>query len=141
QVPEHIVLISGGSGITPVMSMLRTLADRGHTGRVTFLHYARSREDEMFSIELDAMGELPFVDMVRVYTREPEPGAALNGRITLDHLERLGLDPRTTPTWVCGPAGLIAIVTELYSELGAADQLTAEFFKVPSVDLGAADAT
>ncbi|SKB09418.1 ferredoxin reductase [Aeromicrobium choanae] len=140
-VPEHIALISGGSGITPVMSMLRTLADRGHQGRVTFLHYARSRDDEMFSIELDAMAELPFVDLVRVYTRDPEPDARLNGRITLDHLRGVGLDPATTPTWVCGPAGLIATVTELYTDLGAREQLTAEYFKVPSVDLDAEDAT
>src|SRR5690606_13948112 len=104
RVPDRIVLISGGSGITPVMSMLRTLADRGHTGRVTFLHYARTREDEMFSIELDAMAELPFVDMVRVYTRSLEPGAELTGRITLDHLRHLAVDPASTPTWVCGPA-------------------------------------
>lgn len=141
QVPDHVLLISGGSGITPVMSMLRTLADRGHTGRVTFLHYARSREDEMFSTELDALSQLPFVDMVRVYTRDPEPGAELTGRITLEHLKRLNLEPTTTPTWVCGPAGLIATVTELYDELGASNQLTAEYFKVPSVNLDAEDAT
>lgn len=141
EVPAHIVLISGGSGITPVMSMLRTLADRGHTGRVTFLHYARSREDEMFSTELDALAELPFVDMVRVYTRVPEPGAELAGRITLDHLHHLAVDPTTTPTWVCGPAGLIATVTQMYDELGASDRLTAEYFKVPSVNLDAEDAT
>ncbi|MFS0884884.1 ferredoxin reductase [Aeromicrobium sp. 179-A 4D2 NHS] len=141
RVPAHIALISGGSGITPVMSMLRTLADRGHTGRVTFLHYARSREDEMFSTELDTLADLPFVDLVRVYTRVPEPGAALAGRITLDHLRHLGVDPATTPTWVCGPAGLIAGVTQMYDDLGASDQLTAEYFKVPSVNLDAEDAT
>lgn len=141
QVPAHMMLISGGSGITPVMSMLRTLADRGHRGRVTFLHYARSREDEMFSIELDALAELPFVDVIRVYTREPEADAPLTGRISLDHLERLGLDPRSTPTWVCGPAGLIQTVRDLYDELGAGDLLTAEYFKVPAVNLDAGEAT
>lgn len=141
EVPRNIVLISGGSGITPVMSMLRTLADRKHTGQVTFIHYARSREDEMFSIELDALGELPFVTMVRVYTRTPDPEADLVGRITLDHLSRLGIDPTATPTWVCGPAGLIQTVRDIYTDTGADDQLTAEYFKVPAVDLDAADAT
>ena len=42
QVPDHVLLVSGGSGITPVMSMLRTLQRRTHRGRVTFLHYAQS---------------------------------------------------------------------------------------------------
>ena len=37
-VPDHIVFITGGSGITPAMSMLRSLQRRTHRGRVTFLH-------------------------------------------------------------------------------------------------------
>src|ERR1700761_5467965 len=37
--PERLVLVSGGSGVTPVMSMLRTLADEGHLGEIVFLHY------------------------------------------------------------------------------------------------------
>ena len=145
QVPDHIALVSGGSGITPVMSMLRSLTDprraTPHTGRITFLHYARSRSDEMFSDELDQLAEHPQVDLVRVHTREPVPGAALQGRFLLDHLTRLGVDPRTTPTWVCGPAGLIATVRDTYAELGASDQLTMEYFKVPTIDLNAEDAT
>ena len=140
-VPAHITLISGGSGITPVMSMLRTLTDSKHPGQITFVHYARSREDEMFSTELDDLGALPGVTMVRIYTRAPSPGATLAGRFTLEHLTSMGIDPATMPTWVCGPAGLIATVRDTYAELGAADQLTAEYFKVPSVDLDAADAT
>ena len=39
--PDRILMISGGSGITPVISMLRTLCDEGHTGEVAFIHYAR----------------------------------------------------------------------------------------------------
>ena len=38
--PGKVLLISGGSGITPVLSMLRTLCDEGYSGDVTFLHYA-----------------------------------------------------------------------------------------------------
>jgi ferredoxin len=81
-----------------------------------------------------------------VYTREPEVGAALSGRFTPDHLERLGIDPTTAPTWCCGPAGLIATVREAYESVGAAEQLHTEYFKVPTVDpslfeQNAADAT
>ncbi|MEH3034706.1 MAG: ferredoxin reductase [Aeromicrobium erythreum] len=142
QVPDEIALVSGGSGITPVMSMARTLRDRGHRGHVTFLHYAKSRTDEMFSTELDALAEeLHDARVVRVYTRDPEPGAELSGRFHVDHLKHLGVDPARVPTWVCGPAGLIETVRDTYDELGAADQLHAEYFKVPSVDLDAEDAT
>lgn len=140
-IPQHIVLLSGGSGITPVMSMLRTLADRRHRGRVTFIHYARSRQDEMFADELDHLAEGANVEMVRTYTREPAEDSQLVGRFTVEHLTTLGIDPRSTLTYVCGPAGLIASVRETYEELGAIDQLRHEYFKVPSVDLSAEDAT
>ncbi|MGZ8770860.1 MAG: ferredoxin reductase [Aeromicrobium sp.] len=141
-VPDNLLLVSGGSGITPVMSMLRTLIDTGHQGKVTFLHYARSREDEMFSDDLDAIAaSAPFANVVRVYTREPESGAELAGRFDVEHLKQLGIDLGSTLTYVCGPAGLIASVKDTYSEVDALDQLNMEFFKVPSIDLNAADAT
>jgi len=141
ELPDELVLISGGSGITPVMSMLRTLRDRAYRGHVTFLHYARSRSDEMFSDELDQLEAGPHLTLVRVFTREPAPGAELAGRFVMDHLKHLGVDPADTLTYVCGPAGLIATVRDAYAEIGASDQLRMEYFKVPSVDLDAADAT
>ncbi len=140
-VPSSLLLVSGGSGVTPVMSMLRTLRSTGHTGDVTFLHYARSRDDEMFTDELDEIAASTSMRVVRIYTRAPEPGAELAGRFHVDHLKHLGLDPAATLTYVCGPAGLIASVRDTYDELGAADQLRLEYFKVPSVDVDAADAT
>jgi len=44
RVPEHVVMISGGPSITPVMSMLRSPQRRTHRGHVTFVHYARSAD-------------------------------------------------------------------------------------------------
>jgi hypothetical protein len=49
--PERLVLISGGSGITPVLSMLRTLCDEGHGGDVDFIHYARTEADWLYEPE------------------------------------------------------------------------------------------
>src|SRR5699024_8491017 len=82
-----------------------------------------------------------FVHIERVYTRQAAPGARLEGRFTPEHLKRLGVDPSATPTWLCGPAGLISAVTDTYRELAAENNLHSEYFKVPSVDLDAADAT
>ncbi|HSI27449.1 MAG TPA: ferredoxin reductase [Aeromicrobium sp.] len=139
--PTHLLFLSGGSGITPVMSMLRTVRDLEASTRVTFLHYARSRADEMFSDELDTLAALPNVSMQRVYTREPDGDATLTGRFTPDHLAALGIEPATTLTFACGPAGLIESVRDLYETSGAAEQLRTEYFKVPSVDLEAGEAT
>ena len=49
--PEQVLLISGGSGITPVMAMLRTLCDEGYQGAVTFLHYSRRAEDVPYAAD------------------------------------------------------------------------------------------
>ncbi|UYM05556.1 ferredoxin reductase [Solicola gregarius] len=140
-VPDDLLLISGGSGVTPVMSMLRSLRDGGHSRPVTFLHYARTRDDEIFAAELDEIeASCPWVTMVRVYTRTPR-GQDIEGRFNVDHLKHLGHDPADTPTYVCGPAGLIAVVRDAYDEAGAAERLQLEYFKVPTIDLDAADAT
>ena len=141
ELPDHVLMLSGGSGITPVMSMIRTLRDRRHQGEVTFLHYARSRVDEMFSDELDQLVDETNFRIQRVYTRVPAKESELQGRFAVDHLKHLGVDASDTLTYVCGPAGLIASVRDTYDDLGAGDQLRAEYFKVPTVDLDAADAT
>ncbi len=46
--PRNLVLISGGSGITPNMSMLRTLIDEGHSAPVTFVHYDKTPESNPY---------------------------------------------------------------------------------------------
>ena len=129
EVPERVLLVSGGSGITPVMSMLKTLLDREHDGEIVFVHYARSRDDEMFSDELDRLAGAPNVRMVRIYTREPEAGAELTGRFTVDHLKHLGIDPSDTLTYVCGPAGFMAAVVDAAQAQGwQPGQIHREYF-------------
>ena len=55
QRPERVLLISGGSGVTPVMAMLRTLCDEGFAGEIGFLNYARSPQLRCMSAELDQL--------------------------------------------------------------------------------------
>ena len=47
QRPRRILFVSGGSGITPVMAMLRTLVNEGHAGEIAFVHYARNRAEAL----------------------------------------------------------------------------------------------
>lgn len=54
--PDRLVFISGGSGITPVLSMLRTLCDEGYVGEVAFLHYSCTEADVAY---LSQLRELP----------------------------------------------------------------------------------
>ncbi|WP_024803117.1 ferredoxin reductase [Nocardia sp. BMG51109] len=55
--PNRILLISGGSGITPVLSMLRTLADENYPGKLVFLHYAASPEAVPHRPELEDIAQ------------------------------------------------------------------------------------
>ncbi len=123
QVPEHVVLISGGSGITPVMSMLRSLQRRTHRGRVTFLHYAQSPEHQIFAEELDAIRRSGHG--IDVHLLHPELG---DPALSPAYLERLVPGYRDVPTWACGPAPLIEAVHAAYD---GSDALRVEYFKPP----------
>jgi stearoyl-CoA 9-desaturase NADPH oxidoreductase len=129
--PERLLLISGGSGITPVASMLRTLADEGHEGSVTFLHYARTEDDVPFGAELAAIAErMPNVRLVIVST---SPGATgrHTGRCTPEQLTAIAPDHLEATTFACGPSGLIDTIEARYAEQGAAERLNVERFTPP----------
>lgn len=120
---SRLLFITGGSGITPAMSMLRTLLRDGYDGhagrRVTFLHFARSPEDQIFATEL---AEIAAADNgVDVHLRH---GDQLFSEF---ELRRLVPDYRDTDTWLCGPPGLVELVTAAYGE--PHPRLRMEFFK------------
>jgi ferredoxin-NADP reductase len=119
--PEHVLLISGGSGITPVMSMLRTLCAEGHRGPVTFLHFAPDPEHAIFRDELEHIAaQHPNVRLVRSYTRAPGTGEA-DGRFERAQLTRFEPDYARAETFACGPPALLDAVREMW----AADELEA----------------
>lgn len=123
RVPEHVLMISGGSGITPVMSMLRSLQRRTHRGRVTFLHYARSPEHQIFAAELDDVRRSGHG--IDVHLLHPELG---DPNLSPAYLERLVPGYRDVPTWACGPAPLVEAVRAAYE---GSDALRVEYFQPP----------
>ena len=112
--PDRVALVSGGSGITPVMSMLRTLLDEDYSGEIAFLHYARTPDRVPYARELAQIAaQAPNVTVTFAYTRAPRGGATgsdLTGYFELEHLRAIAVDPSSTPTYVCGPPGLIDAV-------------------------------
>lgn len=107
QRPRRILFVSGGSGITPVLSMLRTLASEGFTGEVAFIHYARSAEEACYRDELDCM---PGVRVLHGYTRD-DRGADLDGYFAPHHLSAAMAEPDAV--FVCGPPALVEAVRDL----------------------------
>jgi ferredoxin-NADP reductase len=132
--PEHLLLISGGSGITPVISMLRTLCDEGHAGAVTFIHYARTRDRVPYRRELgEVAARHPNVRVVLAYTREA--GGALTGHLSREHLGAVAADAGHAPAYVCGPPALIESARRIWAEDGIEQLLHIESFLPPSLAL------
>ena len=105
--PRRLVLIAGGSGITPVMSMIRTLAEEGNTGEVAVLYYVRTLADASYVEQLES---LPDVRVLYGCTRGP--GGDVEGHFTAQHLAAAMSDPDAV--YVCGPPALIAAVRGVY---------------------------
>jgi ferredoxin-NADP reductase len=131
--PARLLLISGGSGITPVMSMLRTLCDEGHTGPVTFLHYAFTERDVIYGAELAALAAThPNVSLVRAYTDQPE-GGELAGLFTREHLVAAEPQYAAAETFLCGPPGLMEAVRSAYAAEDLDGRLHVEHFVAPAL--------
>lgn len=129
RVPEHLLMLSGGSGITPVMSMLRSLQRRTHRGRVTFVHYAQSPEHVIFAHELDETRRSG--DGVDVHVLHPELG---DPNLSPAYLDRLAPGYRELPTWACGPAPMMEALRAAYDGSPA---LRTEYFRPPRTSTGA----
>ena len=116
--PAGLLMLSGGSGITPVMSMLRALAAADDIRDVTTVHHTNAGEDPIFGPELEAMaGRHPGLRLVQC-----------QGRFDEHQLARMVPDFARRHTLLCGPAGLMTRVEAMWQEAGAAGQLQLERF-------------
>jgi stearoyl-CoA 9-desaturase NADPH oxidoreductase len=115
--PERVLLISGGSGITPVMAMLRTLCDEGFAGEIGFLNYARSPELALYDAELHELAQRhEGLRVARGFTRGD--GRALSGRFCREHLRAVASEHAHATTFVCGPPALIDSVETVWAQDG-----------------------
>jgi ferredoxin-NADP reductase len=119
--PERLILISGGSGVTPVMSMLRTLRDEAYAGEIDFIHFARTAADWLYRAEVEA---LPNVRARFIATREG------GGRLADQPIDG------SAYAAVCGPPALLDAARELFGP----DRLLTETFTPPSLSTNGAAA-
>lgn len=126
QPQQRIVMLSAGSGITPVMALLRELDEHAPRTRVLFVHCARSREDVIFRDELEQMAaRRPRLDLRLHLT-------AANGRLDTAALSDLARNAGRDLTFVCGPAGFMDAVHSAWSEAGNQDRVLSERFGLPA---------
>ena len=139
QRPERVLLISGGSGITPVMSMLRTLCDEGYDGEITFLHYANRAEDMIYADELaDIATRHNNVTLLRAFG-DGESGGELSGLFCSEHLCSSVPDFAQATTFLCGPPPMMAAVEKVWEEEGLSDRLHKEQFTLATPQLDTSD--
>jgi stearoyl-CoA 9-desaturase NADPH oxidoreductase len=122
--PPSILFLTAGSGITPVMSMLRTLARRDQITDITHLHSAPTQSEVMFGDELAALA----ADQPGYRLRVRETRA--QGRLDLGSLDQEVPDWRERQTWACGPEGLLSQAERVWSSAGISDRLHLERFAV-----------
>ena len=124
--PRHLLLISGGSGITPVMSMLRSLVARGARSDITFLHYCARAEDSVYRNALAALAaKHPPIAIHQLYTRATDQR---HSRLTAEALSEIAPAWLDSEVFVCGPFDLMDAARDLYAAEGREDQVHQEAF-------------
>ncbi len=118
-VPPRLLMISAGSGITPVMAMLRHVTQLGARPTTAFLHFARSPEDVIFRDELAQIAErCASVSVTTCVERADEAWSGARGRFTAGLLEEAAPDYREIPIYLCGPAPFMAEVIKVLEATG-----------------------
>ncbi|GAA3232800.1 NADPH oxidoreductase [Pseudonocardia petroleophila] len=129
--PERILFLTAGSGITPIMAMLRTLHRRRTLSDVVLVHSAPDERETLFADEIDRLArEHPGL---RVHLRH----TARDGRLDLAGLDRVCADWRGRQAWVCGPNAMLDEAERVWGDAGLGDRLHVERF---SADLTGGEA-
>ena len=137
--PGQLLFISGGSGLTPVLSMLRTLVDEGYRGEIAFVHYDRTEADVAQLATLRSIAEAHSnVRFALALTRQE--GGDLHGRFHETQLAEVAPWYPHAQTYLCGPESLQSAVRAHYAAKGIEDSLHTEQFTL-AVAAPAADAS
>lgn len=116
--PGAVQLIGGGSGIVPLMAMIRSHTASGSQAPFRLLYSVRTPDDAFFRSELDR--PTPGLDVTWLYTRAaPEGWGRPPGRITVDDLAESAFPASLSPAvFVCGPTGFVETVATALVALG-----------------------
>ena len=119
-----MLFLTGGSGITPVISMLRTLVRRDQITDIHHIHSAPTESDVMFAAELAELARNHAGYRVQVRTTRTQ------GRLDLRRLADEVPDWRDRETWACGPQGMLDAAEGVWADAGIAAKLHLERFAV-----------
>ena len=113
------VLVAGGVGITPMMSMIRTLADACDKRPVLFVYGSKDWESITFREELEELGARLDLMVIHVLAAPPTNWTGERGFITSQVLKRHLPPPYAAHEYfICGPAVMMDAVESAVEELG-----------------------
>lgn len=124
--PAKALFLTAGSGLTPVMGMLR---NRPLPADIVLVHSAPTEEDALFLPELRAMEARGLLRLVTRFT-------AVDGILTPDQLDDVAPDWRTRETWACGPTAMLDDAEAHWEAEGLADLLHTERFRAAVFAVG-----
>ncbi|WP_318436772.1 hybrid-cluster NAD(P)-dependent oxidoreductase [Photobacterium leiognathi] len=115
---DKLLLLSAGSGVTPMLSMLRYLSDNDRVRDVVFYHQCRTEADIPCLEELHALEEKhPSLDLRIVLSQPKRDWQGESGRLSIGHLAMMSdLDKRQV--FVCGPDAFMASAKKLLLNMG-----------------------
>ncbi len=120
--PDRVLFITAGSGITPVMGMLRS---PGRPGDVVLIHSAPDEADVIFRRDLRALATKGEIELIELHTDRV-------GLLDPQRLAELVPDLDRREVWACGPAGMLDAIETHLESCGLSDRLHTERFR-PSV--------
>ncbi|MDM5141082.1 hybrid-cluster NAD(P)-dependent oxidoreductase [Aeromonas bestiarum] len=136
---ERPLLLSAGSGITPMWAMLRDELAKRPEADIRFIHSARSPQDLIFADELAALAEAHPGVRHALVLEQASAAHPWVGRLTSAMLKELAPDLLDRHAYLCGPAPYMTAVCAMLAELGLpAEQLHQESFGLPAATSGAA---
>jgi len=127
QRPERVLFLTAGSGITPVMGMLRNHLDE--LADVVVLHSAPTEHDVVFGAELRELARQGHITLIEQHTETA-------GLLSLEQLASHVPDWAERHTWACGPTGLLDAAEEHWAAAGIGDRLHTERFRPTVVTAG-----
>ena len=125
--PAKLLFLTAGSGITPVMGMLRNMTDQ-HTD-VVVVHSAPTASDVIFGAELRMMAGQGRIRLVEKHTDT-------DGMLDMERLDHVVDDLADRQTWACGPAAMLDALEARWDATGIADRLHTERFRPTVITAG-----
>ncbi|MEM9839356.1 MAG: FAD-binding oxidoreductase [Pseudomonadota bacterium] len=134
---ERLVLIGAGVGVTPLMSIIRSLRDAESTRSVTALFGFRNADYGLFTDELALLSaQSDWLDLTTAWSRPQGAEEGHKGRLDLALVKRVVKQPKKASYFVCGPDAMMGMVRDGLERTGVhSNDVHEEAFSAGPADL------